>query len=97
MQSVRARVGDYIRTEPGFRRSGTLVFGTLFGLGALWQFGALGGPAWWLFVVAVSYGAGWVWAFFMWQAMKGDVERIKAKIEAARKASASPGNGSHSI
>jgi hypothetical protein len=31
----------------------------------------------------------------MWQAMKGDIERIKSQIEAARKAQ-SVGNGTHS-
>ncbi|MGA8050101.1 MAG: hypothetical protein WCA09_07980 [Burkholderiales bacterium] len=95
MASVRARIGEYLRTERGFRRSGTITFGTLFGLFILWFVGEFGGVGWWLFLVALAYGAGWVWAYFMWQAMKGDIERIKSQIEAARRAQ-SVSNGTHS-
>jgi hypothetical protein len=95
MAGIGARIGDYLRTEQGFRRSGAVTFGTLFGLFLLWFIGDLGGAGWWLFLIALSYPAGWVWAYFMWQAMKGDIERIKSQIEAARKAQ-SVGNGTHS-
>src|SRR5262249_26493285 len=97
MPSVRARIGEYVRTEAGFRRSGTLTFGTLAAVAQLWQFGAYGGFAWWLFLVALAYAGGWMWSFFMWQAMKGNIERIKLRIEAARRASADSANDeSHS-
>lgn len=95
MASVRARIGEYVRTEQGFRRSGTLGFGTLFGLFILWFVGQHGGVGWWLFLVALAYGAGWLWAFLMWQATKGDIQRINSQIEAARKAQ-SASNGTHS-
>lgn len=96
MQNLLARIGEYVRTESGFRRSGALGFGTLAGFGLLWQLGAHGALGWWLFLVALAYGAGWVWAFFMWQVMKGNIERLKAQIEAARKAPQSVNNEPHS-
>ena len=95
MASVRARIGEYVRTEQGFRRSGSLSFGTLVAIFILWLVGELGGVGWWLFLVALAYGAGWVWAYFMWQAMKGNIERIKSQIEASRKAQEAD-NGAHS-
>jgi len=95
MASVRARIGEYVRTEQGFRRSGSLGFGTLSAIFILWLVGDLGSVGWWLFLVALAYGAGWVWAYFMWQAMRDDFERINSQIEAARKAQAA-NNGTHS-
>jgi hypothetical protein len=96
MPSLGARIGEYVRTESGFRRTGTLGFGTLAGLGLLGQLGAHGALGWWLFLVALAYGAGWLWAYLMWQFMKGDIERISAKIEEARKARQSVNNEPHS-
>jgi hypothetical protein len=34
------------------------------------MFGKYGGVGWWLFLVALAVPAGWVWAFFMWHALK---------------------------
>ncbi len=49
-------------------------FGGLFGVGLLWMFGSLGGFGWWLFLVALSSAAAYVWAFLMWFVYKNVYE-----------------------
>jgi hypothetical protein len=46
----------------------------------LWFVGAQGGIAWWLFLVALAVGAGWLWSYLMWQVLKGDIERISSQL-----------------
>ena len=92
---MRARVAECLCTEQSFRRIGGLSFGTLFALFLLWQIGDEGAFDWWLILVGVAYGAGWVWAFLMWHVMKRDSQRLKSQVEATRKAT-SGNNGTHS-
>jgi len=61
-------------------RTGTVFFGGGMAIFELWYVGAHGGIAWWLFLVALAIGAGWLWSYLMWQVLKGDIERISSQL-----------------
>lgn len=63
-----------IRTKSDFMRFGTVTFGALAALGGLWMFGRYGRMGWWVFLIALAFGAGWVWSFFMWQVFRSEIE-----------------------
>ena len=61
-------------------RTGTVFFGGGMAIFELWFVGAHGGFAWWLFLIALAFGAGLLWSYLMWQVLKSDIERISSQL-----------------
>jgi hypothetical protein len=66
----------YLKDRRGFIKVATASFAVPFAVAVLWMFGAHGGLGWWLFLVVLALGAGWLWASAMWLVVKSDLERI---------------------
>ncbi len=81
MPTLRERLRQYTSTKPGFMRFGTIAFGGLMAIFMLWFVGSHGGLFWWLFIVAVCVGAGWLWSCFMWLVVKDDIERVSSQLD----------------
>lgn len=71
----RTRFRLFMSERRNFVRVATLAFGILFASWSLSIVGGRGGAAWWLFVVAVAFAMGWVWAIGMWAVCKEDIRR----------------------
>ena len=65
-----ARKKSFLEERRNFMTVASLSFSVLSGLGLLWLFGNYGGFGWWLFIAAVAFVIGRVWAFFMWFVFK---------------------------
>jgi len=61
-------------------RTGTVFSGGGMAIFELWFVGAHGGLGWWLFLIALAFGAGWLWSYLMWQVLRGDIERISSQL-----------------
>jgi hypothetical protein len=55
-----------------------------FAIAALWIAGKYGGLVWWLFLIALTLAASWVWASLMWLAVKSDIERMSSDSTAQK-------------
>lgn len=76
MKSVRVSFGKYLQDKSNFIRVGTVGIGVPAAVGLLWMFGGHGGVGWWLYLVVLAFGGGWLWAVFMWLVFKNDIQRM---------------------
>lgn len=56
----------YLGTKANFLRFSILTMGSLSTALLLWNFGPWGELGWWLFLIGLGFGAGWLWGFLMW-------------------------------
>jgi hypothetical protein len=77
--SVRKRRAKWFGQKSNFMKFGTLVFGAPMAVTMLYVAGWGGGLGWWLSLVAISFGGGWLWSYFMWPVLEKNFRRIEAE------------------
>ena len=60
---------------------GTIAWGGIMALFELWYLGRHPGMVVLaIAMVPVCFAGGWLWSYFMWQVIKGDIEQIEKRL-----------------
>jgi Fe2+ transport system protein B len=65
----RVKFAEYLSHKSNFVSFVITSVGSILCISALWLFGELGGPRWWLFIITVSLATAWAWAELLWRAV----------------------------